>query len=310
MPSAGSPSCPHVVPIRTFRQNTLAGRIPIAPRHSCSAPHATPAAHAWWGSSQKSEAVSHAPGASRQSRWQSLPRSPRRCPHRSCRTQDHSTTTPARRHRPAPPAPPAPPVPTVPTARTVPTVPIVPTVPTVSTVPTVPTVPIVPTVPTAPTAPTVPTVPTAPTVPTVPTIPNQCPVRAPKTAGACLTQLRVGTAAICADHLWECRIGVKDGFCASCLAPVEGVETWILSSGHRTCATCAEAESRTLSTPLKDPVSSCLSCSRALHRPYKFGLDGQTRWGTCSPLLPSGDVLFERSLGTGVARHLSLALAG
>ena len=104
------------------------------------------------------------------------------------------------------------------------------------------------------------------------------------------------------------------GFCASCLAPVAGVETWMLSSGHRTCTTCAETESRTLPTLLKDPVSSCLSCSRALHRPYKFGLDGQARCGTCSPLLPSGGVLFEdvvaRLVLAGVARHLSLALAG
>ena len=42
-----------------------------------------------------------------------------------------------------------------------------------------------------------------------------------------------------------------------------------------------------------DPVSLCLSCLRALHRPYKFGLDGQARCGTCSTSLPSGGALFE-----------------
>jgi hypothetical protein len=68
---------------------------------------------------------------------------------------------------------------------------------------------------------------------------------------------------------------------------------WILFLGHRACATCAEAARRTLSTPLEDPVSLCLSCSRTLHRPYKFGLDGQTCCGTCSLLLPSAGVLFE-----------------
>ena len=115
---------------------------------------------------------------------------------------------------------------------------------------------------------------------------------------ACLTRLRVGTAAVCADHLWECRVGVKaaplsTGFCVGCLTPVDGVEAWVLSSGHRACATCAETEGRILSTPLEDPVSSCLSCSRALHRPYKFGLDGQARCGTCSLSLLSGGALFE-----------------
>ena len=34
-------------------------------------------------------------------------------------------------------------------------------------------------------------------------------------------------------------------------------------------------EGRVLSSPLTDPTSACLSCSQALHRPYKFGLDGQ-----------------------------------
>ena len=121
------------------------------------------------------------------------------------------------------------------------------------------------------------------------------------THGACLVQLRVGSATVCADHLRACRIGVKDavlsaGFCAGCLAPVEGIETWVLSSGYRTCAACAETEGRTLSTPLSDLVSSCLCCSRALHRPYKFGLDGQVRCGTCSPLLPSGELLFEDTI--------------
>ena len=86
---------------------------------------------------------------------------------------------------------------------------------------------------------------------------------------------------------------LSTGFCACCLVPVDGLETWILSSGHRVCATCADMESRTLSTPLEDPVSSCLRCSRALHRPYKFGLDGQARWGTYSTSLPSGGALFE-----------------
>ena len=116
--------------------------------------------------------------------------------------------------------------------------------------------------------------------------------------GVCLTRLCVSSTAVCADHLWECRIGVKaaalsTGFCVSCLTPVEGVETWILSSGHCACVACAEMVSRALSTPLKDPVPSCLSCLCTLHRPYKFGLDRQVRCGTCSPLLPSVGVLFE-----------------
>ena len=130
--------------------------------------------------------------------------------------------------------------------------------------------------------------------------PARCQVRR-CTHGACLVQLCVGSAAVCADHLRACRIGVKDaalsaGFCAGCLAPVEGIEAWVLSSGYRTCAACAEAKGRTLSTPLSDLVSSCLCCSRALHRPYKFGLDGQVRCGTCSPLLPSGGLLFEDTI--------------
>ena len=52
-------------------------------------------------------------------------------------------------------------------------------------------------------------------------------------------------------------------------------------------------EGRTLSTPLGDPVSTCLSCSRVLHRPYKFGLDGQARCGTCFTSLPPSGALFE-----------------
>ena len=101
-----------------------------------------------------------------------------------------------------------------------------------------------------------------------------------------------------ADHLWECRVGVRaaalsTGFCACCLVPVDGLETWILSSGHRVCAACAHMESRTLTTHLEDPVPSSLCCSRALHRPYKFCLDGQARCGTCSTPLPSGGTLFE-----------------
>ena len=75
--------------------------------------------------------------------------------------------------------------------------------------------------------------------------------------GACLIRLRVGSAVICADHLWECRVGVKAaalsaGFCACCLAPVEGVATWVLSYGHRVCAACAETEGRTLPTRQED----------------------------------------------------------
>ena len=116
--------------------------------------------------------------------------------------------------------------------------------------------------------------------------------------GACLTRLRAGTASVCAEHLWECRIGSRSaalsaGFCAGCLVPVDGLDTWILSSGHCVCATCAEAEGRELSTPLSSPVSTCISCSRALHRPYKFGLDGQPHCSTCCSTLLSSGGLFE-----------------
>ena len=37
----------------------------------------------------------------------------------------------------------------------------------------------------------------------------------------------------------------------------------------------------------------CLSCSRALHRPCKFGLDGQACCKGCRPALPTGDALLE-----------------
>ena len=108
---------------------------------------------------------------------------------------------------------------------------------------------------------------------------------------ACLTRLRVGTAAVCDDHLWECRIGVRaaalsTGSCKCCLAPVEGMETWILSSGYRVCATCADMESSTLSTPLEDPVSSCLSCSRALHTRTNSDWTGRPAAGPALPRCP------------------------
>ena len=74
---------------------------------------------------------------------------------------------------------------------------------------------------------------------------------------------------------------------------MEGVETWILSSGHRACATCVGVDGDVLAAPLEDPVSSCLSCSRALHRLYKFGLDGQARCAICTASLPMGGALFE-----------------
>ena len=116
--------------------------------------------------------------------------------------------------------------------------------------------------------------------------------------GECLARLRVGSAAVCADHLWECRVGVKAatlsaGVCAGCLMPVADMEMWLLSYGHWVCSACAETEARTIPSPLEDPVSSCLSCPRALHRPYKFGLDGQVRCGSCSSILPSGGALPE-----------------
>ena len=121
--------------------------------------------------------------------------------------------------------------------------------------------------------------------------PVLCQVRA-CACGACLTRLRTGTASVCTEHLWECRIGsraaaLSAGLCAGCLVPVGGLDTWVLSSGHRVCAACAEAAGRALSTPISSPVF------RALHRPYKFGLDGQARCGACVVSLPSGGELFE-----------------
>ena len=55
--------------------------------------------------------------------------------------------------------------------------------------------------------------------------------------GACSVHLRASTVGICAEHLRECRIGTRATalsarFCACCLTPVDGLETWILSSGH------------------------------------------------------------------------------
>ena len=61
-----------------------------------------------------------------------------------------------------------------------------------------------------------------------------------------------------------------------------------------------------LSTPLGDLASSCLSCSRALHRPYKFGLDGRPRCSVCTPSLPSGAVLFEDMIARLVLVWLDL----
>ena len=37
----------------------------------------------------------------------------------------------------------------------------------------------------------------------------------------------------------------------------------------------------------------CLSCSRTLHRPYRFELDGQAQCGSCHSALPAGGSLFE-----------------
>ena len=65
------------------------------------------------------------------------------------------------------------------------------------------------------------------------------------------------------------------------------------SSGHRVCSACAAAETCALSSPLTRPTSTCLSCLRALYRPYKFELDGQARCGSCHSALPSSGQLFE-----------------
>ena len=96
------------------------------------------------------------------------------------------------------------------------------------------------------------------------------------------------------------------GFYVSCLAPVEGMEAWVLSSGHCVCETCAETESRMLSALLEDRVSSCLSCLWVLHCLYKFGLDVQACCGTCSLLLLSGGVLFEEMVARLVLVWLNI----
>ena len=116
--------------------------------------------------------------------------------------------------------------------------------------------------------------------------------------GACSVRLRASTVGLCAEHLRECCIGTRAtalsaGICACCLMPVDGLELWILSSGHRVCGGCAGVQDGALSTHLEGPASSCLSCSRALHRPYNFGLDGQPRCSVCVTSLPSGGELFE-----------------
>ena len=117
--------------------------------------------------------------------------------------------------------------------------------------------------------------------------------------GECRIRLRVGSAAVCAGHLWECQVGVRAaaalsaGICAGFLAPVAAVETWLLSSGHWVCSVCVETEGRTLPSPLEDPVSTCLSCSRALHRLDKPGLDGQACCEGCHSALPAGGTLLE-----------------
>ena len=114
----------------------------------------------------------------------------------------------------------------------------------------------------------------------------------------CLTCLCASTADVCAEHLWECCIGVQAaalsaGSCACCLILVHGLETWILSSGHHVCEECTEVEGCTLSTPLGGLASTCLSCSQALHCLYKFSLDGQPCCSTCASSLLSVGGLFE-----------------
>ena len=127
--------------------------------------------------------------------------------------------------------------------------------------------------------------------------PTLCRVRG-CALGACPVHLRTSTVGICAEHLRGCRIGapgvaLSEGFCACCLEAVDGLEAWVLSSGHRVCGGCAKKQDCALSTHLEGPVSSCLSCSRALQRPYRFGLDGQLRCRECDKSLPSGGDLLE-----------------
>ena len=79
--------------------------------------------------------------------------------------------------------------------------------------------------------------------------PTRCHVHG-CTHSACLTCLCVGLAAVCADITFGSAVlGLSAGVCVGCLTPMADMEVWLLSSGHQVCSACAEAESRTLSSP-------------------------------------------------------------
>ena len=127
--------------------------------------------------------------------------------------------------------------------------------------------------------------------------------------------LCVGSVRVCTGHFRSGRVGasgttLSTGVCVGCLAPVSLEATRLLSSGHRACRMCPEDYSLALSTPLSAPIATCPSGWRSLHRPYKFGLDGQPRCVACLSALLSGGVLFEDMVAraTVVAQCLLQAL--
>ena len=119
--------------------------------------------------------------------------------------------------------------------------------------------------------------------------------------------LRVADGAVLCDvHLAEQCVGSSakgarlsdwpaDGRCVGCWTEVTTMECWLLSSGHRACATCAAAVASELQREECEPAPWCLGCAELLRRPLRFGLDGRARCTTCSCQLVSATTIAQRT---------------
>ena len=87
---------------------------------------------------------------------------------------------------------------------------------------------------------------------------------------------------LCEGHLAEQCVGDQsanvswsaDRHCTGCWSAVTTSDSWLLSSGHRTCRRCAAAVEAELHRVVNDPALQRLACGCLLQHPLHFSLDG------------------------------------
>ena len=87
-----------------------------------------------------------------------------------------------------------------------------------------------------------------------------------------------------------------EGRCVGYWNPVTIDECWLLSSGHRACATCAADVKDELMCVESEPTLRCLGCAKLLPRPLHFSLDGRARCSACSRQLVGAMTIARRTV--------------